>query len=92
MIAVMKGTPKKDLGIDFIRYISQPEPQAEFARRVEYAPANAAAYALMTPAEKATLPSGHMGQASLQSGKLYLDFWLNNGDALLQRFITFAAQ
>jgi len=92
MIAVMKGTPKKDLAVDFIRFASQPGPQAEFARRVLYAPANARAYALMTPEEKATLPSGHMSLASLQSGKLYLDFWLNNGDSLLQRFITFAAQ
>ncbi|HTR84043.1 MAG TPA: ABC transporter substrate-binding protein [Reyranella sp.] len=92
MIAVMKGTPKKDLAIDFVKFASEPGPQAEFARRVLYAPANAKAYPLMTAEEKATLPSGHMGLASLQSGKLYLDFWLNNGDSLLQRFITFAAQ
>jgi putative spermidine/putrescine transport system substrate-binding protein len=92
MIAVMKGTPKKDLAVDFIRFASAPGPQAEFARKIDYAPANAQAYPLMTEAEKATLPSGHMGKASLQSGKLYLDFWLNNGDTLLQRFITFAAQ
>jgi putative spermidine/putrescine transport system substrate-binding protein len=92
MIAVMKGTPKKDLAVDFIRFASAPGPQAEFARKIDYAPANAKAYPLMTDAEKATLPSGHMGKASLQSGKLYLDFWLNNGDTLLQRFITFAAQ
>ncbi len=92
MIAVMKGTPKRDVAVDFIRFASQPGPQAEFARKIDYAPANAQAYPLMTDAEKATLPSGHMGKASLQSGKLYLDFWLNNGDTMLQRFITFAAQ
>jgi hypothetical protein len=50
------------------------------------------AYAFLTEAERATLPAGHMKLASLQSGTVYLDFWLNNGDALLQRFITFAAQ
>jgi putative spermidine/putrescine transport system substrate-binding protein len=92
MIAVMKGTKKKDAAIDFIKFVSQPEPQAAFARALMYAPANAKAYALMTPEEKATLPSGHMGAASLQAGKLYFDFWLNNGDSLLQRFITFTAQ
>ena len=92
MIAVMKGSKKTALATDFIRFISQPEPQAAFARALMYAPANAKAYALLTPEEKATLPSGHMGAASLQSGKLYLDFWLNNGDSLLQRFVTFAAQ
>jgi putative spermidine/putrescine transport system substrate-binding protein len=46
----------------------------------------------MTEAERATLPANHLHLASLQSGQTYLDFWLNNGDALLQRFITFAAQ
>lgn len=92
MIAVMKGTKKKEAAIDFIRFISQPEPQAAFARTLYFAPVNAKAYALMTPEEKATLPSGHMDAASLQGGKLYFDFWLNNGDSLLQRFITFAAQ
>ncbi len=92
MIAVMKGTKKKAAAIDFIKFASQPEPQAAFARALMYAPANARAYALMTPEEKATLPSGHMGAASLQAGKLYFDFWLNNGDSVLQRFITFAAQ
>ena len=92
MIAVMKGSKKTKLATDFIQFISQPQPQADFARALLYAPANAKAYPLMTAEEKATLPSGHMGQASLQAGKLYLDFWLNNGDSMLQRFITFAAQ
>lgn len=92
MIAVMKGTKKKDLAIDFIKLASSPEPQANFAKTIDYAPVNAKAYAFFNEAERATLPAGHMHLASLQSGKIYLDFWLNNGDALLQRFITFAAQ
>ncbi len=92
MIAVMKGTPRKDIGIDLVKLASSPEAQAQFARSIDYAPANAKGYALLSEAERATLPSGHMHRASLQGGQLYFDFWLNNGDALLQRFITFAAQ
>jgi putative spermidine/putrescine transport system substrate-binding protein len=92
MIAVMKGTPRKDIAVDLVKLASGPEAQAMFARTIDYAPANAKGYTLMTEAERATLPSGHMHKASLQTGQLYLDFWLNNGDALLQRFITFAAQ
>jgi putative spermidine/putrescine transport system substrate-binding protein len=92
MIAVMKGTPKKDIAIEFIKFTSAPPQQANFARAIDYAPANAKAYPLMTEVERSTLPSGHLHLASLQSGQLYLDFWLNNGDALLQRFIQFAAQ
>ncbi len=92
MIAIMKGTRKKDVALDFLKLASAPEPQAAFARTIDYAPANAKAYAFMSEAERATLPADHLHLASLQSGQLYLDFWLNNGDALLQRFITFAAQ
>lgn len=92
MIAIMKGTPKKNLATEFIKFTSAPPQQANFARSIDYAPANAKAYPLMTELERSTLPSGHLHLASLQSGQLYLDFWLNNGDALLQRFITFAAQ
>lgn len=92
MIAVMKGTPRKDLAIEFIRFASAPGPQAEFSRVLSFAPASRSAYPLLSEAEKTTLPSGHMNMAFLQGGPLYFEFWLNNGDALLQRFITFAAQ
>jgi hypothetical protein len=46
----------------------------------------------LTDQEKATLPGQHLDKASLQLGKLYLGFWLANGDSLLQRFVKFAAQ
>ena len=90
--AIMKGTPKKELAIKYITIASQPEPQAEFARAINYAPANEAAYALMTDAEKATLPQGHLDRGSLQVGPVYFGFWLDKGDEMLQRFIKFAAQ
>ena len=32
MIAVMKGTPSKDIGIDLVKLASSPEAQAQFAR------------------------------------------------------------
>jgi putative spermidine/putrescine transport system substrate-binding protein len=90
--AIMKGSPRKDLAIKYIVFASQPGPQAEFARIISYAPANEAAYALMTPAELATLPQGHLDRGSLQAGPTYLNFWLDRGDAVLQQFIKFAAQ
>jgi putative spermidine/putrescine transport system substrate-binding protein len=90
--AIMKGTKNKELAIKFIQYAVSQGPQAEFVRLINYAPANREAYALLTDREKATLPAAHMDKASLQLGKLYLGFWLANGDALLQRFVKFAAQ
>ena len=90
--AVMKGTPKKEAAIKFVQFASEPAPQAAFAHIIGYAPADEAAYASMSSEDKATLPQGYLDRASLQSGSLYLNFWLDNGDAALQRFIKFAAQ
>jgi putative spermidine/putrescine transport system substrate-binding protein len=90
--AIMKGTPKKELAIKYIVFAAQAEPQAEFARAINYAPASEAAYAFMTDAEKATLPQGHLDRGSLQAGPVYFGFWLDKGDEVLQRFIKFAAQ
>jgi putative spermidine/putrescine transport system substrate-binding protein len=90
--AIMKGSKNKDLAIKFIQYAVGAPQQADFVRVISYGPANRDAYALLTDAEKATLPGQHMDKASLQLGKLYLGFWLANGDSLLQRFVKFAAQ
>lgn len=89
---IMKGSKNKDLAIKFIQFAVSQKPQADLARLMSYAPANREAYALLTEAEKATLPGSHLDKASLQLGKLYIGFWLAHGDALLQRFVKFAAQ
>jgi putative spermidine/putrescine transport system substrate-binding protein len=89
---IMKGSKNKDLAIKFIQFAMAQKPQAELAKLMNYAPANREAYALLTDQEKATLPGAHLDKASLQLGKLYIGFWLANGDALLQRFVKFAAQ
>lgn len=90
--AVMKDTPNMEAAIDFIVFASSPEQQADYATRINYAPANQKAYALMSEEALATLPSEYLDKASYQSGDLYLNFWLDNGDQLLQRFVTSAAQ
>lgn len=90
--AVMKNTPNLDLAIKFIQFASSPQAQADYAALINYAPANEKAYALMSEEAKATLPSGHLDKASFQSGDLYLNFWLDNGDSLLERFVTMTAQ
>jgi putative spermidine/putrescine transport system substrate-binding protein len=90
--AIMKGSKNKELAIKFIQYAVTAQNQADFVRVISYGPANRDAYALLTDQEKATLPGQHLDKASLQLGKLYLGFWLANGDSLLQRFVKFAAQ
>jgi len=91
-MAIPKGSPNRDEAIKFIMFAVSPPPQAALAREISYAPSNAAAYSLLTATEKATLPGEFMDKASLQRGKQYTSFWIDNGDALLQRFVKFAAQ
>ncbi|MVA95792.1 extracellular solute-binding protein [Nitratireductor sp. CAU 1489] len=90
--AIMKGAPKLDLAKELILFSSSPKAQAQYSRLIDYAPANAEAFDLLTEAELATLPRDHLDKASFQNGQLYLNFWLDNGDTLLQRFLRFAAQ
>lgn len=90
--AVMKGTKNKDLAIKFIQFAANAEPQAVMARKINYAPTNKDAYSLLTETEQATLPGKNLDRASLQGGEIYTSFWLERGDELLQRLITFAAQ
>ena len=90
--AIVKGTKQKDLATEFIRYAVSAAPQAELARRIDYGPANRNAYPLLNALEQVMMPLGQMDKASMQLGKRYLDFWLSNGDALLQRFVIFAGR
>jgi hypothetical protein len=57
-----------------------------------YPPANAAAYPMLSPATRAGLPEKYIDRGMMQGGNRYLDFWLDNGDSLRQRFATFTAQ
>lgn len=90
--AIMKGSKNRDLAIKFLQFALSPEPQAEMARLINYAPTNKDAYPLLAEAERSTLPGQNLDNASLQGGQVYTSFWLEHGDELMQRLITFAAQ
>jgi hypothetical protein len=66
--------------------------QADFVRVISYGPANRDALCAAQRSGEGHPARPAPGQASLQLGKLYLGFWLANGDSLLQRFVKFAAQ
>ena len=90
--AIMRGSRNIDLAIKFIQHSTSAKRQADLARRINYAPTNKSAYALMTESERSTLPGKNFDKASLQKGKNYINFWLERGDQLLQRLIVFAAK
>lgn len=89
---VMKGSPRKEEAIRLVKYQLAAEPQARYAELMGYPPANADAYALLSPEKRADLPGEYANRGMMQAGSLYINFWLDNGDSIRQRFATFVAQ
>ena len=54
---IVKGAPNAKLAWQFLQFAAQPEPQAEFARRLFYGPSNPAAYQFLTPEISRQLPT-----------------------------------
>ena len=57
MWGVVKGARNAKLAWEFIQFAIQPEPQAEFARRLFYGPSNPEAYKFLTPEVSRQLPT-----------------------------------
>jgi putative spermidine/putrescine transport system substrate-binding protein len=57
MWGVVKGAPNAKLAWEFVQFAVQPEPQAEFARRLFYGPTNPAAYKFLSPEISRELPT-----------------------------------
>jgi len=91
-LAVMKGTPKKDLATKFVAYASSASPLAAFAREMRYGPPNVKALKEVDARLLAMLPHDKMDKAYIQGGEEYRNFWLENQDALTQRLAKWAAQ
>jgi putative spermidine/putrescine transport system substrate-binding protein len=93
-IAIMKGTKKKELALDFIKYVTQPKPLAAYSELLMYMPASAKAAAELSPELKSTIPTeADMKKAHIQgAAEGYDEFWLANLDALTQRLAKWQAQ
>lgn len=91
-LGIMKGTARKDDAIRLVAYQLGAAAQARFAEIMGYPPANQDAYGLLPPEKLADLPSRYADRGMMQSGSLYISFWLDNGDAIRQRFAAFVAQ
>jgi putative spermidine/putrescine transport system substrate-binding protein len=91
-LGIMKGSPRKAEAIKLIQYQLAAQPQARFAELMGYPPANSAAYSMLSAEKRASLPEKYAAQGMMQGGSQYLNFWLDNGDSIRQRFATFTAQ
>jgi putative spermidine/putrescine transport system substrate-binding protein len=91
-LGVMKGSPRKDDVVRLVKYQLTAETQARYAEIMGYPPANADAYPLLSAEKRDNLPGQYADRGMMQAGSLYINFWLDNGDSIRQRFATFVAQ
>jgi putative spermidine/putrescine transport system substrate-binding protein len=88
--AILKDAENKEAGMDFIAFASQPENQAKLPQYVAYGlPAKDAA-AIVPDEYKADLPTEPENMKDALA--IDVDFWIDNAEALTQRFNAWLAQ
>lgn len=87
---ILKDAENKDAALDFIAFASQPENQAKLPEYVAYGLPNTDAAAMVPDNLKAELPTDPANME--QSLSLDVDFWIDNSEALTQRFNAWLAQ
>lgn len=87
---ILKGAENKDLAQDFISFASQAENQAKLPLKVDYGVPNTKAAATIPEEVQKNLPTY---PANLEHAiALNVDFWIDNSEALTERFNAWLAQ
>ncbi|MDB5851323.1 MAG: spermidine/putrescine transporter substrate-binding protein [Rhodoferax sp.] len=88
--AIPKGTPNKDLALEYIAFSTGAAPQAAYAKNIAYGPVNQAAIKMLDAKTLADLPNApaNSKNAVLMNGA----FWTDHGEELEQRFTAWAAK
>ena len=86
---VLKGSPNRDLAMDFVGFATGADAQRAMPRYVGYGPANLAAYKGMDAALMAELPTETRLRRAVATDDR---FWLDHRDALVQRFNAWVAK
>ena len=89
-MAIVKGSPNKDLAMKFLAFYGSPEPEAEFYKLIPYGGANKKSYDLVDTATLRNLPSSPENIRYLTPADN--DFWADNREALTARFNIWAAK
>jgi putative spermidine/putrescine transport system substrate-binding protein len=88
--AIVKGSPHKALGEQFIAFASQAEQQKVFAEAIPYSPTNNDALAMINPKTLVNLPTT---PANFEHAlRVDTQFWIDHGEELEQRFNAWAAR
>ena len=88
--AIPKGSPKKDLALQYIAYSLSTPAQSAYAKHIAYGPVNNEAVKSLDASTLKDLPNSpaNVTTAVLQN----IDFWTDRGDELEQRFAAWASK
>ena len=88
--AVPKGSPKLKEAMAFIKHASQPANQAVYSNKIAYGPTNLKAVQKVDPKSASNLPTW---PANLKNAlALDVNFWVEHGEELEERFNAWAAR
>lgn len=88
--AIPKGTPNLDAAYQFIAFAMRPEQQKLYTEKMAYGPSNTAAAALLDKTLASELPTAPENMKNAL--QMNVEFWTENGEALEQRFMSWASK
>lgn len=88
-LVVVKGSPNKDAAIEYVKNALSPEQQAAYSDLTGQAPANIKAFDLLPKGGVLEEPKKYQDRGMVQVGPAYLNWYMDNGDMLAQRFAKF---
>lgn len=88
--AIVRGSPKMDQALEFIKYVSEPENMAELQKEMTYGPTKEAAFEYVDESMTSKLPTApdNLEVALLNN----TEFWVNNQERLDRRFNSWASK
>lgn len=87
---MLKGSPRKDTGYEFLKFINQPETQAKLPDEIAYGVVRKEASGSIKPERLVDIPSNPSNlEVSIAPNS---EFWLENNDRLTERLQAWAAK
>ena len=87
--AIPANAPNKDMALEFLAYANDATRQGEFSAAMPYGPTNTKTPGIVTPEVAAELPAGK----NIETGLFFSDaFWIDNGDAITERWNNWVTQ
>jgi putative spermidine/putrescine transport system substrate-binding protein len=87
---MLKGSPRKEKGYEFLQYINQPENQAKLTDEIAYGVVRQESSASIKPERLVDIPSNPKNlEVSIPPNS---QFWLENNDRLTERLQAWSAK